>query len=162
MRKCTTDHGRCQVLTIGRVGGVGLAARGGEQRRNPIHSNDDLLRYVTRGGMARPANDGRYTQDAFQKLLLHTAKWPRLRKALTTVIAGEYDDGIVGKSRGLERLQHAANIAVEAFHHGRVGFLSSAVAVKEVANTPRFFLVVGPLPRPMWGGKMQAQQERHA
>src|SRR5262249_40840662 len=107
-----------------------------------------------------PARNRWDTKAAFEQFTLHAGVRPDLGEPLATVVAGEDDDRVVGKAVHVERLQDAADIAVEALHHRNVGLLRAAVAVKDIANPFRLGLVVGAFPGPMWRGEMQAEQER--
>src|SRR5262249_24687014 len=77
-----------------------------------------------------------------------------------TIVAGKDDDCVVAEPLNVERLQNAADIGVEALHHGHIRFLRAAVAVNDASYPLRLDLVVRTLPRPMRRGEMQAEQER--
>src|SRR5262249_57694607 len=96
----------------------------------------------------------------FEQCSLDGGERPDLGESLATVVASEDDDRVAGKAVHVERLQDAADIAVEALHHRHVGLLRAAVAVKDIANPFRLGLVVGAFPGPMWRSEMQAEQER--
>src|ERR1700738_5232962 len=91
--------------------------------------------------------------------MLHAGERPSLGEPLAAVVAGEDNNGSVCETSRVERLEHSADIHVEALHHGAVGLLGTAVTVKYVLDTLGLGFVVWPLPRPMRRGKMQAHQE---
>ena len=67
-------------------------------------------------------------------------------ESFAAVVAGEDHDGVAGETARVERLQHAADIGVQALHHRGVGLLRAAVAMKEAPDPLRLGLVVRALP----------------
>src|SRR5215510_11671224 len=110
--------------------------------------------------MAGPTSDRRDAKAAFEQLLLHTRERPIVGEALAAVIAGEDDYCIAGQTARVERLQHSANVGIQALHHRCVGPLRATVAMDDVADSPRLGLVVGAFPWPMGCGEMEAEQKR--
>src|SRR5215472_15863009 len=72
--------------------------------------------------MARPAQDARYTEAAFQDRPLALREWGGAaigpREDFGAVIRGENDDGVVVQAKVLELLHDNADVVIELGHAG--------------------------------------------
>src|SRR5215510_12107848 len=81
-----------QILTVGRIGRVGLRSADSEQRWHPVHRDHSLIGKRSRRNTAGPA---RYRWDAnaaFEQLELHAGKRPYIREPLSAIVTREYYD----------------------------------------------------------------------
>ena len=68
-----------------------------------------------------PTDEPRNAESAFEEFGLDAGERPRVGEALTAIVAGENDDGIVGEAGIVERLQNASNLKIHRLHHPRIG-----------------------------------------
>jgi hypothetical protein len=149
-------------MTGSRVSCVRRSACGSQQGRQPVHRDHNLIGDRPGRDTTWPSRYRWNAKTAFEQLALHAGEWPSIRKPLAAIVAGEDHDRLACKSSRIERLEHPADIRIQALHHGGVCPLRAAVAVREPAgpDSPRLGLVIGALPWPMRRREMEAQQKR--
>ncbi len=150
---------------VARVGRVRRGAGRGREGRQPIHRNHDLAAGRARRHAARPAEQCRDAQAAFEQVRLLAREGPGIGETLAAIVAREDHDRVPGHAGTVERIEHAADLLVQAGHDSRIGFLVAAVEIAECLrvvlgrDAGRLGRVRRPFPGPVRGREMQAHEE---
>jgi len=113
------------------------------------HRDHDLFGHRPRRDTSGPAHDRWNAKAAFEQFLLHAGERLRLREPLAAVVTGEDHNGVICEAGRIERLQHSANIHVQALYHVGIGLLCAAVAMKDVPDALGLGFIIWSFPRPM-------------
>ena len=140
------------------VGDVGIAGRG-DQGREPVEAGEDAVLDLAGRHLARPADDRRHAEAAFQRRALAAGE-RRLAavgpgEVLGAVVGREHDDGVLIEAVVLQVLHDRADDVVELRHAG----LLDAPAVLGRAHR---LVLVGEVGDDVHAGRVEPEEERLA